>query len=72
MINDAEIEKIKKERDTAIQLLAEWCVAIDLCGGDWDVWDGFYKTARYGDNSRENKIIRSLLDDKINTLLTEK
>lgn len=42
-----EIEKLTMERDLAIQMLAEWCVAVDVNGTAWDDWDECYKDAMY-------------------------
>jgi hypothetical protein len=41
------IDEIKRQRDVAIQHLAEWCVAIERNGSGWDDWDEFYKDAAY-------------------------
>lgn len=38
-------------RDVAIKHIAEWCVAIDVNGGGWDDWDGYYKDALYRENA---------------------
>jgi len=36
-----------KQRDMAIHMLAEWCVAIYRNGAGWDAWDDCYKDAAY-------------------------
>lgn len=35
------------ERDTAIGMLADWCVAVELNGASWDDWDEHYKNASF-------------------------
>lgn len=57
---EAELLKVKQERDIAVSMLAEWCCAIDRNGTGWDDWDEFYKDAAYRDNP-----IRGLLDQEI-------
>lgn len=44
---DSEIERLKGERDLAIKMLAEWCVAVKENGTGWDDWDEYYKDAMY-------------------------
>ena len=46
-MEQAEIEQLKAERDTAIWMLAEWCVDVDHNGTGWDDWDENYKEAMY-------------------------
>ena len=36
-----------KQRDMALHMLAEWCVAIEVNGAGWDAWDDYYKDAAY-------------------------
>ena len=55
-----EIEKLTLERDLAIQMLAEWCVAVDVNGTGWDDWDEYYKDAMYRPTP-----LRGLLDAAI-------
>ena len=55
-----EIEKLTLERDLAIQMLADWCVAVDKNGTGWDDWDECYKNAMY-----RPKPLRELLDAAI-------
>jgi hypothetical protein len=55
-----EVEALRAERDCAVAMLAEWCVAVDTGGSDWDYWDESYKTAMYRLNP-----IRKLLDAAI-------
>lgn len=38
---------IEEKYATALQMLAEWCVAIDLNGTQWGDWDEYYKDAAY-------------------------
>lgn len=42
-----ELLKAKQERDSAVFLLAEWCVSVELNGTGWDDWDEHYKDAAY-------------------------
>jgi len=56
----AECKRLRKERDTAIEMLAEWCVAVDQNGSAWDDWDEHYKNAMYRPNP-----LRALLDAAI-------
>ena len=57
---EAEVIVLKNQRDCALQMLADWCVAIDKNGTGWDDWDEYYKDAAY----REGPL-RSLLDAEI-------
>jgi len=34
-------------RDVAVEMLAQWCVAVDENGTGWDDWDEHYKDAMY-------------------------
>jgi hypothetical protein len=44
----------------AIQLLADWCVSVDMNGSGWDDWDEHYKDAAYRPGP-----LRVLLDEAI-------
>lgn len=44
---NAQVGKLRAERDTAVLMLAEWCVAVDVNGAGWDDWDEHYKDAAY-------------------------
>jgi hypothetical protein len=59
-MTDAEIRKLTDERDAAIWMLAEWCVAVDINGTGWDDWDEHYKEAAYRPG-----LLRELLDKAI-------
>lgn len=50
---------IQEDRDAAVRLLAEWCVAVDH-DSSWDGWDHHYKAARHGGGP-----LRALLDAAI-------
>lgn len=52
--------ELKAERDAAITMLADWCVAVDECGSSWDDWDEYYKNAMYRDSP-----LRALLNVEI-------
>lgn len=60
----AELEQAlhdrSSERDTAIGMLADWCVAVELNGASWDDWDEHYKNASFRPCG-----IRDLLDAAI-------
>jgi len=60
----ATIEELTRQRDVAIQHLADWCVAIDVNGSGWDDWDEYYKEAMYSDRKSLPEI-RGLLVDAI-------
>lgn len=53
-------EAAEADRDTAILLLAEWCVCVELNGSGWDDWDECYKDAAYRPGP-----LRELLDAEI-------
>ena len=57
------IEAVVAQRDAAVKMLAEWCVAVDVNGSGWDDWDQHYKKAMY----RETELpeLRELLDAAI-------
>ena len=61
MIED-QIKQIIAQRDEAIKMLAEWCVAVDK-DSYWDGWDEYYKNAAY-----RHCLIRDLLDKSMNEL----
>lgn len=50
----------KEKLEVALQMLAEWCVAIELNGTSWDDWDEYYKNAAF----REGPL-RKELDEAI-------
>jgi hypothetical protein len=37
----------KELLDIAVEMLADWCVAVDKNGTQWDDWDEHYKDAAY-------------------------
>lgn len=61
MIED-QIKQIIAQRDEAIKMLAEWCVAVDK-DSSWDGWDYCYKRAAY-----KPCLVRDLLDKSMNEL----
>ena len=42
-----DTKELTAQRDKAIEMLADWCVAVDEKGTGWDDWDEFYKDAMY-------------------------
>ena len=42
-----EREEMQKKLDTALGMLADWCVSVDVNGTGWDDWDECYKDAMY-------------------------
>lgn len=44
---ETEIEVLRNDLDTALCMLADWCVAVDENGTGWDDWDEYYKDAMY-------------------------
>lgn len=52
--------EFEKERDAALSMLAEWCVAVNVNGTGWDDWDEYYKNAMYRSGP-----LRELLDAAI-------
>lgn len=57
---NARVAELTTERDTAIRMLAEWCVMVQINGSGWDDWDEAYKDAAYRPCG-----IRELIDDAI-------
>jgi hypothetical protein len=55
-----EIEVLRNDLDTALSMLAAWCVAVDENGTGWDDWDEHYKDAMYRDGP-----LRAMLDKAI-------
>lgn len=55
-----ENEVLRNDLNTALWMLAEWCVAVDMNGTGWDDWDEYYKDAMYRDGP-----LRSQLDKVI-------
>ena len=56
----AKLQKAEAERDTALEMIACWCVSIELNGTGWDDWDEYYKDAAYRPGP-----LRELLDAEI-------
>jgi len=50
-----------KQRDIAISMLAEWCVAIVDTGSNWDDWDYHYKKALWGDCPLRKRLDKEIL-----------
>lgn len=44
---EAKIKALESDCAIAIQMLADWCVAVEQNGGGWDCWDEHYKDAAY-------------------------
>lgn len=44
-----KIRTLEAQRDAAVRHIAEWCVAIDVNGSEWDDWDEYYKDAMRDD-----------------------
>ena len=63
LIDLAERDALKAQRDVAIKHIAEWCVAIQQNGAGWDDWDEYYKKACCRDNALPE--IRSALNAAI-------
>ena len=57
------VARLTAERDQAIQLLAEWCAAVDVKGTGWDDWDQQYKAAFFKETDPPS--LRDLLDRAI-------
>ena len=60
-------ERLKEERDIAIAMLADWCVAVSENGTGWDDWDEHYKGAAYRPGP-----LRELLDIAIADALKQR
>lgn len=62
LLNDAsvEIEVLRNDLTVALQMLADWCVAVEENGTEWDDWDEYYKDAMYREGS-----LRGQLDEEI-------
>lgn len=43
----ARVAELEQQRDTAIAMLADWCIAVRDNGTGWDDWDEHYKNACY-------------------------
>jgi hypothetical protein len=54
------IDVLRNDLDTALGMLADWCVAVDVNGTGWDDWDEHYKDAMYRDGP-----LRAMLDKAI-------
>lgn len=57
---EAERDALRAQRDTALRMLASWCVDVDTNGASWDDWDENYKAAMYRPGP-----LRELLDEAI-------
>lgn len=56
----SEIERLEKDLDLALTMLAEWCIDVEYNGAGWDDWDESYKNAAYRPNP-----LREQLDAKL-------
>ena len=54
------LEVMQNDLNTALGMLAGWCVAVEVNGAGWDDWDERYKDAMYRDGP-----LRSMLDAAI-------
>ena len=52
----ADAPNLLKERDIALAMLADWCVAVDVNGTGWDDWDEHYKDAMYRSGPLREKL----------------
>lgn len=43
----SENEQLRRDLEIALDMLAQWCVAVDVNGTGWDDWDEYYKDAAY-------------------------
>jgi hypothetical protein len=43
----SENEQLRRDLEIALDMLAQWCVAVDENGTGWDDWDEHYKDAMY-------------------------
>jgi hypothetical protein len=53
-----------KQRDIAIWMLAEWCVAVDQNGTGWDDWDEYYKDAAYRPGPLRERLNKAIAEVK--------
>jgi hypothetical protein len=51
----------KEKLDLTLQMLAEWCVAVDINGTSWDDWDEYYKDAMYRDGPLRKDLDEAIL-----------
>ena len=56
----AALGVLQNDLDTALGMLADWCVSVDVNGTQWDDWDECYKDAMYRDGP-----LRAMLDKAI-------
>ena len=49
-------------RDVAVQMLAQWCVAVDENGAGWDDWDEHYKDAMYRPGPLRERLDKAILE----------
>ena len=54
------VEQLIRERDEAVELLADWVARVSEVGSGWDDWDEAYRNAGYRPCG-----IRSILDLEI-------
>lgn len=52
-----ELSRYKSERDCAVQMIADWCDAINKNGISWDDWYEYYNDAAF-----RPCLIRELID----------
>jgi len=63
---DVEIQVLRNDLDTALGMLAGWCIAVDENGTGWDDWDEYFKDAMYRDGP-----LRAMLDKKMQQIRSQ-
>lgn len=61
------LAEAQRERDQAISMLAEWCVAVDANGTGWDDWDEHYKAAMYRPSPLREKLDAAIAEARAYT-----
>ena len=62
---DDEHQEMQAKLDIALDMLAEWCVAIEVNGTGWDDWDEYYKDAAYRDGPLRAELDKAIAEAKM-------
>lgn len=55
---------IEEKYETALNMLAQWCNAVNYNGTGWDDWDEYYKDAAYREGPLRKDLDEAIRKDK--------
>ena len=63
-ISRSEYEQLHQDLNTSLDMLAAWCVAVELKGSNWDDWDDYYKNAAYRPGPMRERLDAALAKER--------